>query len=62
MGENYEDDAEKREYVKKEYFARPYEADGVSEAAVNSLIIKNSRPVIKMRMSKQRKEFGLENY
>jgi len=43
MGENYEDDAEKREYVKKEYFARPYEADGVSEAAVNSLIIKNSR-------------------
>ena len=43
MGENYEDEAEKREYVKKEYFAKPYNSDGITEAAVNSLIIKNSR-------------------
>ena len=43
MGDNYEDEAEKREYVKKEYFAKPYNSDGITEAAVNSLIIKNSR-------------------
>ena len=42
-GDNYEDEDEKREYVKKEYFAKPYKSDGVTEAAVNSLIIKNSR-------------------
>lgn len=42
-GDNYEDEAEKREYVKKEYFAKPYKSDGVTEAAVNSLIINNSR-------------------
>jgi hypothetical protein len=42
-GDNYEDEAEKREYVKKEYFAKPYKSDGVTEASVNSLIIKNSR-------------------
>jgi hypothetical protein len=43
MGDNYEEDAEKREYVKKEYFARPYAADGATETAVNSLITKNTR-------------------
>ena len=43
MGDNYEDEAEKREYVKKEYFAKPYNSDGITEQAVNNLIIKNSR-------------------
>jgi len=61
-GDNYEDDVEKKEYVKKEYFAKPYHADGVTEAAVNKLIIKNTRPTIQMRMTKTRKEFALENY
>ena len=43
MGDNYEDEAEKREYVKKEYFAKPYNSDGITATAVNNLIIKNSR-------------------
>lgn len=43
MGENYEDEENKKEYVKKEFFARPYTSDGVTEADVNKLIIKNSR-------------------
>ena len=38
-----EDEGEKKEYVKKEYYARPYNSDGVTEAEVNSLIIKNTR-------------------
>ena len=42
MGDNYEDE-EKKEYVRKEYFAQEYTSDGVTEAAVNSLIVKNSR-------------------
>jgi hypothetical protein len=47
MGDNYEDEAEKREYVKKEYFAKPYNSDGITETAVNNLIIKNSRYIFK---------------
>lgn len=43
FGENYGDDGEKKEYVKKEYFARPYVSDGVTENDVNNLIVKNSR-------------------
>jgi dynein intermediate chain 3, axonemal len=60
--EENQDDDDKKEYVKKEYYARPYESDGITEAAVNALIIKNTRPVIKMRVSKMRKEFGLDNF
>lgn len=43
FGDNYGDDGEKKEYVKKEYFARAYTSDGATEADVNTLIIKNSR-------------------
>ena len=42
-GDNYGDDGERKEYVKKEFFAKPYEADGITEESVNSLIIKNNR-------------------
>lgn len=42
-GEAEEEQEERKEYVKKEYFARPYESDGKTEAAVNELIIKNTR-------------------
>jgi hypothetical protein len=43
MGDNYGDDGERKEYVKKEFFAKAYTADGITEEAVNSLIIKNNR-------------------
>jgi hypothetical protein len=58
MGADQEDEGEKKEYVKKEYFAQPYNSDGVSEAQVNSLIIQNNRPLMTMRMTKPRKEFS----
>lgn len=62
IGNDAEDEAEKKEYVKKEYYARDYVSDGVTEEQVNQLIIKSSRPLITMRMSKPRKEFSLENF
>lgn len=43
FGENFGDDGEKKEYVKKEFFARPYISDGITEADVNNLIVKNTR-------------------
>lgn len=45
VGNDQEDEGEKKEYVKKEYFARPYNSDGVTEAEVEALIVKNSRYV-----------------
>lgn len=62
FGEDAEDDGEKKEYVKKDFVAKPYSSDGITETEVNNLIVKNSRPLIKMRVSKLRREFGLENY
>lgn len=62
FAEGDEDDGEKKEYVKKDFVARPYISDGVTEENVNSLIVKNTRPLVKMRVSKLRREFGLENY
>ena len=43
FGENFGEDGEKKEYVKKEYFAKPYISDGITEADVNNLIVKNTR-------------------
>jgi len=43
--------------VKKEYVARPYSSDtGVLEE-VEASIIKESRPLLEMRISKPRREF-----
>ena len=42
QGDDY-DEGEKKEYVRKEYFAQEYKSDGVTEQAVNSLIVQNSR-------------------
>lgn len=56
--EGDEGDENKQEYVKKEFVARPYvSTSGVLEEIEKS-IIQNSRPLLKMRISRQRKEFG----
>lgn len=48
------DDGEvKQEYVKKVYVARPWESLGGLEA-VESSIIKDSRPLLRMRISMKR--------
>lgn len=61
-GDGDEDGDGKQEYVKKEYFARPYEStSGVLEEVENS-IIKNSRPKLQMRLSRQRREYGQDGY
>lgn len=43
FAEGDEDDGEKKEYVKKDFVARQYISDGVTEEHVNSLIVKNTR-------------------
>lgn len=62
FAEGEEEEDAKQEYVRKEFFARPYEGDGVTEEAVNQLIVQPGRPLMKIRVSKARREFGLENF
>ena len=57
-GEDGDDGDAKAEYVKKEYFARPYESETGMLEEVEQSIVKNSRPLMQMRISKKRKEFG----
>jgi hypothetical protein len=46
------DDENKQEYVKKEFIAKPYEcSSGVLEDVTKS-IVKNSRPLLQMRISR----------
>jgi hypothetical protein len=56
--EGDEGDENKQEYVKKEFVARPYESTSGVLDEIEKSIIKNSRPLLKMRISRQRKEFG----
>ena len=52
----------KAEYVKKEFFARPYESNsGVLEEVAES-IVKDSRARLTMRISRPRKEFGQDGF
>lgn len=61
-GNDDDNDENKQEYVKKEFVARDYTCtSGVLEEVENS-IIKNSRPLLQMRISRQRKEFGQDNF
>ena len=54
-GDGDDGDENKQEYVKKEFVARPYECrSGVLEE-VHDSIIKNSRPLLQMRISRPRK-------
>jgi hypothetical protein len=59
-GEGDEGDENKQEYVKKEFVARPYECSSGVLEEIEKSIIKNSRPLLQMRISRQRKEFGQE--
>lgn len=47
------------EYKKKEFVARPIECPE-TEAYVKSIIVKPSRSLIRMRVTKQRKDFAAE--
>jgi len=63
-GEGEFDDGEaKQEYVKKEYVANLayVSVTGALEEVENS-IIKSSRPKLKMRVSRPRKEYGQEGF
>jgi hypothetical protein len=53
-------DENKQEYVKKEFVARPYECTSGVLEEIEKTIIKNSRPLLQMRISRQRKEFGAD--
>lgn len=43
FAEGDEDDGKTKEYVKKDFVARPYISDGVTEDMVNNLMVKNTR-------------------
>lgn len=60
--EDNEDADGKQEYVKKEFVARPYQlTSGVYEQVI-STIIKPTRPLLSMRISRQRREFGNDGF
>ena len=61
-GEDGDDGDNKQEYVKKEFIARPYTSEtGVLEKVENS-IVKESRPLMQMRISRQRQLFGQDGF
>lgn len=57
-GEEGEDGEQKQEYVKKEFVARPFDPTPEILEAVENSIIKDKRPLIRMRVSRPRKDFG----
>ena len=60
-GDDADDLDAKQEYVKKEYIARPYVSETGALEEVQSSIIKNTRPRIVMKVTRQRKEFCQDN-
>ena len=56
-GDDGDDGDVKQEYVKKEFVARPYSSDTGVLKMVEDSIIKDSRPLLEMRISKARREF-----
>lgn len=52
----------KQEYVKKEFVARPYVSPYQTDSEVKGLIVKNSRPLMRIRISRPRRDFGHEGY
>jgi hypothetical protein len=57
-----EDGADKQDYVKKEYVARPYDSNSGCIEDVESSIVKNSRALLNMRITRERKEFGQDGF
>lgn len=57
-GDDGEDGDAKAEYVKKEYFARPWVSNTGMLEEVQDSIVRNSRPLMQMRITKKRKDFG----
>ena len=60
-GDDADDLDAKQEYVKKEYIARPYTSETGALEEVQASIIKNTRPRIVMKITRQRKEFCQDN-
>lgn len=61
-GDAEEGDEAKQEYVKKEFFARPYTSKTGVLKEVQESIIKSTRPLLSMRISRQRREFGQDGF
>jgi hypothetical protein len=58
-GDEAGDGAAQGEYKKKEFVARPIECPE-TESAVKAIIVKPARSLIRMRVTKQRKDFAAE--
>ena len=61
-GEDGDDADAKQEYVKKEFIARPYESPYGTLEEVESSIVKDTRPLLQMRVSRQRRDFGQDGF
>jgi hypothetical protein len=57
-GNDEDGDDKQQEYVKKEFVARPYESTSGVLEDIQKGIIHNSRPLMQMRISRERKEFA----
>ena len=57
------EDGDMMEFKLKEFFVQPYKSETLeaSQNEVSDLTVKNSRPLIKMRLTKKRREFNNEN-
>lgn len=60
--DDYDEGDAKAEYVKKEYFARPYECLTGALDEVEQSIIRESRPKLQMRISRPRREYGQDGF
>jgi len=52
----------KQEYVKKEFVARPYSSQFGTDVEVKAIIVKNTRPLMRIRISRPRRDFGNEGF
>lgn len=57
VGDGDEGDENKQEYVKKEFVARPYESTSGVLEEIEKSIIQNTRPLMRMRISRKRRLF-----
>ena len=61
-GDDQDDGEGKQEYIKKEFVARPYVSETGVQQEVEQSIVKDTRPLLKMRISRPRKEYGQDGF
>lgn len=60
--DDYDEGDAKAEYVKKEFFARPYDCITGALEEVEQSIYRDSRPKLQMRISRPRRDYGQDGF